>query len=100
MTSETPATSASPRVTLITGPTSGLGQALALELARRGQKLVLVGRSASKLAEVAKRCRELGPEAPVTIVADMAVQADVRRAAGSSSRRASLCTCSSTTPAW
>ncbi|MFO0697080.1 MAG: Gfo/Idh/MocA family oxidoreductase [Polyangiales bacterium] len=82
MTSETPATSASPRVTLITGPTSGLGQALALELARRGQKLVLVGRSASKLAEVAKRCRELGPEAPVTIVADMAVQADVRRAAG------------------
>lgn len=70
-----------PRVTLITGPTSGLGRAIALELAKHGHQLVLLGRNAAKLEEVSKACVALGAPTPVTLVADMASQADVRRAA-------------------
>lgn len=71
----------SPRVALITGPTSGLGRALALELAARGYTLVLLGRSESKLEELAAECVALGAPSPTRLVCDMAVQADVRRAA-------------------
>ncbi len=71
-----------PRVTLITGPTSGLGRAIALELAKHGHQLVLLGRSPAKLEAVSKACVAIGAPIPVTLVADMASQADVRRAAG------------------
>jgi 17beta-estradiol 17-dehydrogenase / very-long-chain 3-oxoacyl-CoA reductase len=37
---------------VITGPTSGLGRSMALELARRGLNLVLVGRDPAKLQDV------------------------------------------------
>ena len=70
-----------PRVTLITGPTSGLGRAIALELAKRAHQLVLLGRNPAKLEEVADECVALGAPAPVQLVADMSSQADVRRAA-------------------
>lgn len=81
MTSAPTTSPGSPRVTMITGPTSGLGHAIALELASRGHQLVLVGRSATKLADVARECEDRGAPKPVEIVADMASQADVRRAA-------------------
>lgn len=69
------------RVTLITGPTSGLGRAIALELAKHGHRLVLLGRNPTKLEEVSGECVALGAPTPVTLVADMSSQADVRRAA-------------------
>jgi predicted dehydrogenase/NAD(P)-dependent dehydrogenase (short-subunit alcohol dehydrogenase family) len=71
----------SPRVALITGPTSGLGRAIALELAERGHQLVLLGRNPAKLDEVSSACIALGAPTPITLVADMASQADVRRVA-------------------
>ncbi|CAN6197934.1 unnamed protein product [Urochloa humidicola] len=37
---------------IITGPTSGLGRSIAMELARRGLNLVLVGRDPAKLQDV------------------------------------------------
>ena len=55
---------------LVTGPTSGIGRAFALELARRGYDLVLVARSEQPLAEVATAVRDLGAEAEV-LVADL-----------------------------
>jgi predicted dehydrogenase/NAD(P)-dependent dehydrogenase (short-subunit alcohol dehydrogenase family) len=70
-----------PRVTLITGPTSGLGRAIALELAKRGHQLALLGRNPAKLDEVRDACVARGAPTPVTLVADMVSQADVRRAA-------------------
>jgi NADP-dependent 3-hydroxy acid dehydrogenase YdfG len=43
------AAAAGPRTVLITGVSRGLGQALALELARRGHAVVGCGRSAEQL---------------------------------------------------
>jgi NAD(P)-dependent dehydrogenase (short-subunit alcohol dehydrogenase family) len=44
---------------VITGPTSGIGYAMALELARHGT-VVLVGRNPEKLDEVQKVIKEMG----------------------------------------
>lgn len=71
----------SSRVCMITGPTSGLGQAIALALAARGFELVLVGRSREKLVDVAARCVAAGSPEPLLLVADLTKQADVRRVA-------------------
>lgn len=48
------------RHVLITGATSAIGSALALEYARPGTVLYLHGRDGEKLAQVAARCRERG----------------------------------------
>ena len=46
--------------TLITGASSGIGEALALASAKRGDTLFLAGRNEERLADVVRRCRELG----------------------------------------
>jgi len=48
--------------TLITGASSGIGEALALECARRGDSLFICGRNALRLAAVEARCRALLPD--------------------------------------
>ena len=60
---------------VITGATSGIGLATALEAASRGANLVLVARSQADLEEAAARCRERGARVEVVAadVADAAV---------------------------
>lgn len=52
-------------VIVLTGASSGLGRATALELARRGAILVLAARRVGALLDVAKQCEELGARAMV-----------------------------------
>lgn len=50
---------------LLTGASSGIGAALAVELARRGYDLGLIARRAEKLEEVAAEVRSLGRKAAI-----------------------------------
>ncbi len=54
---------------LITGASSGIGEAIALECARRGaDKLFICGRDQARLDDVAARCRQLGAEVHANVV--------------------------------
>ncbi|MFM8799065.1 MAG: SDR family NAD(P)-dependent oxidoreductase [Tagaea sp.] len=63
---------------LITGGSSGLGEAMALELARPGVALALTGRDAARLAAVAEACRAKG----ASVVAEPVDVADARALSG------------------
>ena len=64
---------------IITGPTSGIGRRMALELAKHGI-VVLVGRDPVKLSKVQKAIEQQGRRA-VPVVCDLSEPRSVRRAA-------------------
>src|SRR5258708_37128862 len=64
---------------VITGPTSGIGKATALEVAKHGQ-IVLVGRDREKLNQLQREIESKGHHA-VTVVCDLSDIESVRRAA-------------------
>src|SRR6201996_4945403 len=49
------------KTALITGASSGIGEAFAYELARNGVDLIITARSLDKLNEIAKKIREKYP---------------------------------------
>lgn len=59
------------KVVIITGATRGIGRAGAIRLAGMGAYLILVGRSASRLREVANLCRASGAGGLKTFVTDL-----------------------------
>lgn len=63
---------------VITGASSGIGRAVALEMARRGAHLVLAARRGELLEQVAADCRALGVRA-TAIVTDVTDPDDCRR---------------------
>ncbi|WP_127479484.1 oxidoreductase [Nocardioides pantholopis] len=76
------------RTALVTGTTlGGLGHHTALELARRGARVVLAGRSEEKLAATAAAIRSEVPAAtPEQLHVDVASLSSVRRAAADAAR--------------
>jgi NAD(P)-dependent dehydrogenase (short-subunit alcohol dehydrogenase family) len=73
-------TSLAGKTAVITGATSGIGRATAVELARRGARLLLVGRNEARAQETAQAIRAAAPRADFEIVrGDFSAQAEVRR---------------------
>jgi NAD(P)-dependent dehydrogenase (short-subunit alcohol dehydrogenase family) len=65
---------------VITGATRGIGRAAAIELARRGCEVAIVGREAARVGETAAEAKAAGGGAPVhEHVADLSSMAEVRR---------------------
>ena len=72
------------RRALVTGASSGIGRALAIELARRGVDLVLLARREDRLAEVAQHISQLGRRA-ICVAGDV-TDAKVRQQALAAAR--------------
>jgi NAD(P)-dependent dehydrogenase (short-subunit alcohol dehydrogenase family) len=65
------------KVALVTGGTSGIGKATAIEFARAGAKVVLTGRREKEGAQVVAEIKKLGGEAAF-VRADVAKDSDVK----------------------
>jgi len=66
------------KVALVTGGTSGIGKATAVEFARAGAKVVLTGRREKEGAQVVAEIKKLGGDAAF-VRADVAKDSDVKR---------------------
>jgi NAD(P)-dependent dehydrogenase (short-subunit alcohol dehydrogenase family) len=66
---------------VITGASRGIGQAAAVELAKRGADVALVGRDPDRVRAVAEEAAAVGGGAVHQHVADLLLMADVRRLA-------------------
>jgi retinol dehydrogenase-12 len=76
------------KVCLVTGGTSGIGAVTAVELAKKGAEVVVVGRDPSKCeATVSRIEEEAGTPKALAILADLSSMAEVRRAASEFSDR-------------
>ena len=67
-----------PPVVLITGASSGIGEALALEWAKRGASVVLAARRVDRLESLAARIAETGREA-LAVECDVTSEDDLKR---------------------
>jgi NAD(P)-dependent dehydrogenase (short-subunit alcohol dehydrogenase family) len=74
------ATTAPPLTALVTGATSGLGQAIALRLAQDGMRVIVVGRDVARGAAVVDQIRSAGGHARF-IAADLSDPAEIERLA-------------------
>lgn len=61
---------------LITGGSSGIGEALAYECAKKGDTLFICGRNSSRLEAVAEKCRELGAKSVYAKLVDVSKEVE------------------------
>lgn len=69
------------RTCLVTGATSGHGEAVARALAERGADLILLGRSAEKCAALQKQIADTAGKTPDVLLGDLASRTEVDRVA-------------------
>jgi dehydrogenase/reductase SDR family member 7B len=68
------------KIIWITGASSGIGEALALEFARYETRLILSGRRKEEIDRVAQQCLKMGSEA-TPVIFDLGIPAEVENAA-------------------
>ena len=68
------------KVVLITGASSGIGEELAVQLARAGARLALAARRGDRLAQVRERISAVGGAEPLIVVCDVTLDGDPPRA--------------------
>lgn len=84
-----PAAPLAGKVALVTGATNGIGLWTAIGLQRAGARVIITGRSASRLANASRQiAARSGQPEPETALADFASLAAVRDLAGAVARRA------------
>lgn len=66
------------KIALVTGASSGIGRASAVELARRGAKVVVAARRKDELDQLVQQISAEGGEASA-LVADVSKEADIKR---------------------
>jgi NADP-dependent 3-hydroxy acid dehydrogenase YdfG len=67
---------------LITGASSGIGEAVAVKAADHASRLALLARNQAALEKLAARCQERGPREVRVLAADVGVAAEVEAAIG------------------
>lgn len=69
------------RVCIVTGSSSGIGACTVKKLAEYGAKVVVTGRDAVRIAQVADECKQLSPNGyePLQVVCDLTKSDDIRR---------------------
>ncbi|XP_063833428.1 3-oxoacyl-[acyl-carrier-protein] reductase FabG-like [Ostrinia nubilalis] len=65
-------------VVIVTGASSGIGAATAVQFAKEGASLVIVGRNEARLKDIAAKCAAVG-SAPLVVRADVSNDDDARR---------------------
>ena len=66
-------------IAVVTGASSGIGEAIALELAARGVRLTLTARREDRLEALGGRISSRGAEAPLLVAADLREAEDIGR---------------------
>ncbi len=69
------------KTVLVTGATNGIGQVAALELAKMGAQVAIVGRNKNKTEEIAKSMQQASGSTVTPIIADLSLLTGVRSAA-------------------
>ena len=69
------------KVVLITGSSSGIGAATAVQFAKAGANVVVTGRNTDKVKAVAKQCNDVSPNKAkaLEVVADVTIREDLKR---------------------
>ena len=82
------------RIVLITGATAGIGRQTALELARRGAHVIIVGRNPEKTARVTQELKTESNNTQIDfLLADLSSMQSVRDLAETFRKSMAGCTC-------
>ena len=77
MPSQAVTQSVAQRISVVTGASSGIGRAMALALARRGDLVLGIGRNPARLADLAQALATAGPAAHQVLALDVSSPADM-----------------------